>query len=139
MFHKTAFLVCGGYLPEERHGEDFGLWGRMVDQGAIVGVPHPLLDFRVHHSSISKQKADVQIPLSLAIAQRHCREFMHLNDAEARRALYALRQQSGGSGLRDWCWLITHCLPRLKYHSIELWLWVLQKTLKRLTVDNLKF
>lgn len=131
MFHRNAFLACGGYLPEERHAEDFGLWGRLVGNGTIVGIPRPLLDFRVHHTSISKKKADVQIPLSLEIAKRHCRKFLHLDSNEATRAVTALRYHSTGSDLRDWFWLVCHCLPRLEQQSVELWIWAVKRSVFR--------
>lgn len=132
MFRKDAFLACGGYLPEERHAEDFGLWGRLIGKGNIIGIPHPLLSFRVHSTSISKQKADVQIPLSGQISLRHCRQFMRLTDDEALRALNTLRFYSNSSSLRDWCWLLFHGLPRLKSQSFELWIWAAQKSVRRI-------
>jgi hypothetical protein len=131
MFRKDAFLVCGGYLAEERHAEDYGLWGRLVLQGAVVGCSMPLLDFRVHQASISKKKLDVQIALSLEIALKHCRQFMRLSPAEARRALDALRYMRSGSTLRDWFWLMFYCLPQLNKQGAELWAWALQKTAQR--------
>lgn len=133
MFRKGAFLACGGYLPEERHAEDFGLWGRLLEQGNLVGIAEPLLDLRVHYASISKQKADVQIELSERIALRHCRQFMRLNEAEARRALDALRFHRSANRLRDWIWLVFHCLPRLREQSLELWIWAAQATVRRFT------
>ena len=132
MFRKDAFLAVGGYLAEERHAEDFSLWGRMIGLGSVVGITRPMLHFRVHSSSISKQKADVQIPLSKTIALRHCRQFLHLDDREAGRAWDALRYYSSGSGLRDWFWLITRCLTRMEKQSVEMWLWAAQATLRRL-------
>lgn len=131
MFRKEAFLACGGYLPEERHAEDFGLWGRLLTEGAIVGISQPLLDLRVHQASISKQKAEVQIELSRKIALRHCRQFMRLNEQEAERALGALRFHRSPSELHDWLWLVTHCLPRLRKQSPELWIWAAKKTTAR--------
>ncbi len=131
MFRKDAFLACGGYLAEERHAEDYGLWGRLVLQGTVVGCATPLLDFRVHQASISKQKLEYQIALSREIALKHCQVFMRLNPAEAERALDALRYLRSGSTLRDWFWLVFHCLPRLRVHSIELWIWAAQKTVLR--------
>jgi glycosyltransferase involved in cell wall biosynthesis len=132
MFRKDAFLACGGYLAEERHAEDYGLWGRLVLQGAVVGCATPLLDFRVHSASISKQKLEYQIALSLEIALKHCREFMRINPAEAERALNALRYLRSRSTLRDWCWLLFHCLPRLRRQGPELWAWAAQKSVLRI-------
>lgn len=132
MFRKDVFLASGGYLAEERHAEDYGLWGRLVLQGSVVGSSTPLLDFRVHQASISKQKFDCQVALSDEIALKHCRDFMRLNPAEAERALYAFRFKRSDSTLRDWFWLITYCIPRLKRQSLELWAWVARKTLNRI-------
>jgi hypothetical protein len=131
MFRKDAFLGCGGYLPEERHAEDFSLWGRLIAKGNIVGIPRPLLSFRVHSASISKQKADVQIPLSRQISLRHCRQFLSLNEEDARRAMDALRYYNTSSTIRDWLWLLSHCLPRLRSQSFELWIWAAQATVRR--------
>jgi glycosyltransferase involved in cell wall biosynthesis len=132
MFRKDAFQIVGGYLAEERHAEDYSLWGRMIGRGSVVGITRPMLNFRVHASSISKQKADVQIPLSEAIALRHCRQFLHLDDRKVGRAWNALRYQSSGSGLRDWFWLLSHCLPRMEKQSLEMWLWAAHATVRRL-------
>lgn len=132
MFRKDAFLASGGYLAGERHAEDFGLWGRLIQQGAVVGIATPLLDFRVHQASISKQKIEHQMTLSQEIALRHCREFMRLSPAEAGRALGALRYMGYGTPLRDWFWLVLHCLPRLKQQGIELWIWAAQKSVLRI-------
>lgn len=128
VFRKEAFLACGGYLEEERHAEDFGLWGRLVKAGPVIGIPNPLLDFRVHQGSISKQKLNYQIELSRRIALRHCRNFMDLDEAEAERAYQALRFLSANPPLRDWFWLVFHCLPRLKRRDAELWIWAAQRT-----------
>lgn len=132
MFRKDAFFACGGYLAEERHAEDFGLWGRLVVRGSVVGIATPLLDFRVHQGSISKQKLDDQMSLSQQIALRHCRKFMRLNPAEAERAMGALTYMGSGSTLRDWWWLVFHGLPRLEKQGIELWAWALRKTVVRI-------
>ena len=132
MFRKDAFLASGGYLADERHAEDYGLWGRLILQGAVVGIARPLLDFRVHHGSISKQKLEYQIQLSREIALKHCQQFMRLNRQEAERALGALRYMGSGSTLRDWFWLLFHCLPRLRKQGVELWAWAVQKTVLRL-------
>lgn len=132
MFRKAAFLASGGYLPEERHAEDFGLWGRMIRQGGVVGISRPLLCFRVHQGSISKLKAEDQMALSVRIALSHCRQFMSLSEPEALRAMSALKYAHYSSKLRDWFWLMFHCLPRLRTHDVELWGWALHRTAVRL-------
>ena len=91
-----------------------------------------MLDFRVHQASISKQKLEFQMALSLQISLRHCRQFMRLSDSEAQRALDALRYPSTGSTIHDWIWLVFHCLPRLRKQGCELWAWAAQKTVLRI-------
>jgi glycosyltransferase involved in cell wall biosynthesis len=132
MFRKDAFFASGGYFAEERHAEDYGLWGRLVLQGSVVGSALPLLDFRVHQASISKQKMDDQLTVSNKIALKHCQDFMQLNSADAGRALDALKYEQSDSTMRDWLWLVCHCIPRLKLQSVELWYWVARKTLRRI-------
>lgn len=132
IFRKDAFISCGGYLAEERHAEDYGLWGRLILQGTVVGHASPLLNFRVHQASISKQKFDIQIELSQKIALRNCSQFMRLNETESQRALDALQYHHSSSNIRDWFWLIIRCLPQISNQSVELWLWALRKTLLRI-------
>ncbi|MEI6070670.1 MAG: glycosyltransferase [Verrucomicrobiae bacterium] len=60
LMRKEAFLSAGGYMPEERHAEDYGLWGRMLPLGRFIVIRAPLLKFRVHGGSISKQAAENQ-------------------------------------------------------------------------------
>ena len=81
--------------------------------------------------AIIESYQDPQIQLSREIALKHCQQFMRLNRQEAERALGALRYMGSGSTLRDWFWLVFHCLPRLRVHSIELWIWAAQKTVLR--------
>lgn len=130
MFRKDAFLECGGYLPEERHAEDFGLWGRFLMKGGVVGVPEASLDFRVHAASISKQKADTQEQLSQMIAARHCRHFMNLDEAHALRAYRAIQLEQVKNPLLEWTWFLSKCLPRMRWHSMEMWAWVASRSLQ---------
>jgi hypothetical protein len=131
VFSKAAFLRAGGYRAEERHAEDYGLWGRMIALGRFVGINEPLLQFRVHGGSISKQKAEVQAALTTAIAERHCAEFMGLSEAEARRAHGAITEAKQESRLRGWLWFVSRCLPKLRWQSAELWAWAAIQTIKR--------
>jgi len=132
VFSKAAFLRAGGYRAEERHAEDYGLWGRMLNVGKFVGVNEPLLQFRVHGGSISKQKADVQAALTTAIAQRHCAEFMGLSETEARRAHGAITESKESKRLSEWLWFVGRCLPKLRWQSAELWGWAASQTARRL-------
>ena len=132
VYSKTAVLKAGGYRPEERHAEDYSLWGRMLALGRFVGLPESLLDLRVHAGSISKKEADTQSRLTAEIAQRHCRQFMRLPESDAARAYNALRNSRRGQNLREWFWFISHCLPRMRWQSAEMWAWAGSQTLRRL-------
>ena len=103
----------------------------MVEQGDFIGIPDALLEFRVHSNSVSKKNLDIQIALSRKIAIRHCMNFMHLNESEAERALNALSHTDPTSNLKDWFWLLFHCLPRLGRQGIELWMCAAKHTLRR--------
>lgn len=137
MFRKSTVLECGGYLPEERHAEDYGLWGRLLLAGEVVGIPEPVFDFRVHGGSISKQKADVQQELSRKIATRHCRQFMDLDEATAARAYRAIQSVFLSDPLREWGWFIVKCMPRFRWQSLEMWAWIASHTLQVLRFNSL--
>jgi len=133
MFRKAAVMAVGAYNPEERHAEDFGLWGRLIEIGDFVALEDTLLKLRVHQQSVSKQKAGGQIEISQKIALDHCRQFMRLNEDEAFRALKTLRFEESSTWILDWYWLMFHCLPRLRNQSLELWAWALRKTMLRIS------
>ena len=130
LFKKSAALAVGGYLPEERHAEDFSLWGRLLEQGEFIGLPGRALKLRLHSQSVSQKNLEVQQALARQIGTRHCRQFFRLNETEASRVnallLAAPRDRSG----RDWWWFLTHCVPRLRWHSLETYGWLLSQTTK---------
>lgn len=133
MFRRSRFHALGGYLPEERHAEDYSLWSRFLQSDRIIGLSEPLLDFRVHGDSISKLKADVQELLSRTIGIRNCEVFLGLNHADATRAYDALYQDAlGKAALRDWMWFLCRCAPRLRSQSLEMWAWLASRTLRNL-------
>jgi len=136
MFRKEAFLKYGGYLQEERHAEDFALWGRMINHGPVIGIPEPSLDFRVHASSISKQQAAAQEALSQKISIRHCSQFMNLDQARATRAYRALQGTHVTAPVREWVWFVFNCLPRMRWQSLEMWAWVASRTIQILKLRN---
>jgi len=131
IFSKSAFLQAGGFRESERHAEDYALWGRLLSLGDFVGLPEPLLNFRVHGGSISKKKADVQGRLTSEIARRHCRQFMGLTDSDAVRAHDAIRSSRLGNGFGEWLWFLSNCLPRLRWQSAEMWAWAASQTMRR--------
>ena len=132
MFRKETFLRAGGYLPNERHAEDFALWGRMLETGDFIGLPERLLDFRVHPESVSKGNLETQIALNAEIAVQHCRRFMRLDEAPARRAFNILSSRTVGEAGRGWGWFLCSCAPRLRWKSGEVWSWLCLQTIKRI-------
>ena len=130
LFHKNTFIACGKYKEEERHAEDFGLWGRMLSQGGIVGIPDALLDFRVHDQSISKLKSLEQQKISREIAIRNCMQFMRMNKEDATLAHEALHEDPVECSFSRWIWFLTHGLPRLRHKSLELWAWILIRSVR---------
>ncbi len=131
MFCKSTFDACGGYVPAERHAEDFGLWGRLIGRGKVVGIPQVSLDFRVHGNSISKQKAETQEQVSRPIALLHCARFLGIGEQDALRANSILRGEPTHHALSEWFWLVLRVLPMAPIHSMEMWAWVASQTLRR--------
>lgn len=130
MFNKAAAVAAGGYLPEERHAEDFSLWGRLLTRGEFIGLPERLLQFRLHAQSVSQQNLTAQIALAKKIAIRHCGEFLRLSPLHAKRAHTILAAAPGERSSRDWFWFLFRCAPRLRWWSLESCAWLLLQTWK---------
>jgi glycosyltransferase involved in cell wall biosynthesis len=132
LFKKSAALAAGGYLPEERHAEDFSLWGRLLEQGEFVTLPQKLVQFRVHQQSVSQKNLEVQRALARQIGIRHCQQFFRLNEPEAAMANAILRANARERVPQDWWWFLTRCAPRLKWKSAETLGWLILQTAKQL-------
>jgi glycosyltransferase involved in cell wall biosynthesis len=130
LFKKTVALAVGGYLPEERHAEDFSLWGRLLEQGEFIALPEKLVRLRLHVQSVSRQNLEAQQTLARKIGTRHCQKFLKLNDAEAVRANALLLAVARERSWRDWWWFLTRCAPRLRWQSAETFGWLLWQTAK---------
>ena len=130
LFKKAAALAAGGYFVEERHAEDFSLWGRLLEQGEFIGLPGKLVRFRLHDQSVSRQNLEVQQALARRIGIRHCQKFLKLNEADAVRANSILLAGAGACSGRDWWWFLTRCAPRLRWQSVETSAWLLRQTAK---------
>jgi glycosyltransferase involved in cell wall biosynthesis len=131
LFRKDAFLRAGGYVPEERHAEDFALWGRMLELGDFVGLTNRLLHLRVHPQSVSKGNSGRQNALATEIAIEHCQRFLRLPADDARRACGILSQPPGERSGLDWRWFLQRCAPRLRWKSNEFRAWLIFQTLKQ--------
>ena len=130
VFRKDAFLAAGGYRPDERHAEDFALWGRLLELGDFIGLRTPLVQFRLHAESVSKQNPETQIRLATRIGTDHCHRFMRLDEADAARANALLLTAPCNRAWRDWWWFLTRCTPRLRWKSAEAFAWLLWQTAK---------
>lgn len=130
LFRKAAAQAAGGYLPAERHAEDFALWGRLLAQGDFVALPQKLVRFRLHAQSVSRQNLEKQLALVREIGIRHCREFMRLGEADAARANALLLAGPAGRSRRDWLWFLCKCAPRLRWWSLETLGWLFWQTVK---------
>lgn len=124
LFHRPTALAAGGYLPEERHAEDFSLWGRMLERGEFIGLQDRLVKFRVHSQSVSQQNLEVQRALARKIGCAHCQRFMSLSEADARRANAVLLTPPRERARGDWMWFVTRCAPRLRWWSWETAMWL---------------
>jgi glycosyltransferase involved in cell wall biosynthesis len=128
LFKKETALAAGGYLPEERHAEDFSLWGRMLMRGEFISLPEKLVDFRVHPQSVSRQNLEAQAALAQKIGRGHCQLFMRLSAEAARRANDLLLTPPSWRPRREWLWFLTDCVPRLNWWSGETCAWLLLQT-----------
>lgn len=130
IFKKSAFLDCGGYLESERHGEDFGLWGRIIQHGDVIGINEQLLNFRVHPDSISKMESRRQQELDHILTLKHCSLFFGCNEAAGNAIIRALRLPCERESIKEWFAFLKSWLPRFKWHSPEMLLWIFARTLK---------
>jgi len=56
MLRRDVVLKVGGYDSKFNFCEDFELFDRMAEHGAVVALPEPLLLYRIHATSISMQR-----------------------------------------------------------------------------------
>ena len=132
LFKKGTALAVGSYLPEERHAEDYSLWGRMLEKGEFAGLPEKLVRLRIHDFSVSKQHSETQTALTKKIAIRHCQNFMRLSEAEAQRAQNVLSLSPPERRWSEWWWFLTRCAPRLRWKSAETYGWLVWQSVKTL-------
>lgn len=132
LFNKKAFFMAGAYGPREEYAEDYGLWGRLLHYGKFVGLPEKFVRFRIHGASISKRKRAIQHNVAKVLSAKHCFDFMGISSVESERLYRTMMKEEGGERFIDWIWLISNCIPRLRWHSPELWVWLMYRTIKRL-------
>jgi glycosyltransferase involved in cell wall biosynthesis len=132
LFRKEVALAVGGYRQEERHAEDYALWGRLLPKGEFVGLPDKLVQYRIHPQSVSKQNLEAQKALAERIAIQHCKDFLRLDDKDAVRAHALLSIPAHKRVWRDWWWFVGRCKAQLPWRSLETDAWLLQQSLKQL-------
>ena len=129
-FKKETALAVGGYQGEQ--AEDYGLWGRLIESGRVIGIPQKLLKFRVHDVSASKRHAKTMTEAARNIGIAHCQRFMLLSSAEAERAHAILSTPGYQRSRNEWGWFLRYCVPRLRWKSLEMYSWIAWQTLKTL-------
>jgi glycosyltransferase involved in cell wall biosynthesis len=129
LFKKETALAVGGYQGQQ--AEDYGLWGRLIENGRVIGIPQKLLKFRIHEVSASKRHKEDMTAAAEKIAIEHCRRFMRLSEADARRA-HAVLAAHGQCRWPEWSWFLRRCVPRLRWKSAEMYAWLGLQTLKML-------
>ena len=122
MFRRAAALAAGGYRAAEFPAEDYALWGRLLEVGRIVGVPRPLVHYRVHAASVSRTHAPAQRDQTERLARDHCARFLRLPATAAERARRVLTP--GPVAVKEWGWFWRHCAPRLRWRSAEAYAWL---------------
>lgn len=82
IIHPTAFIrtaslkAIQGYDEHFSCAQDYDLWLRLLKQGILSNIPHPLLLYRIHDTNISKIKAEQQvINHFLALRKSEIQEF----------------------------------------------------------------
>lgn len=128
MFHKPTFIRCGGYYPEERHAEDYGLWGRLLMEGDVIGIPEQLLYLRVHSESISHVKSDIQRLITTKTAILNCAWFLKLDESQATEAYQIISNKSENNSLTAWCFFVMLRIPHLRWKSLEMFAWLAVRT-----------
>ncbi len=71
MFRRDIALKVGGYDSKFNFCEDFELFDRMAEHGSVVAIPEPLLQYRIHATSISMQRFFTMRKLSSFVRARH--------------------------------------------------------------------
>jgi glycosyltransferase involved in cell wall biosynthesis len=132
VFSRKVFERVGGYREEERHAEDFGLLGRLLEAGTFVCVNRSLLRVRIHPDSINRQEPLATQNLAHSIAVRHCQRFMNLTSSEANLFIATLQSSPQNRVWKDWLWCLRHGIGRLQRIDGEVLLWLLSQTARTL-------
>jgi glycosyltransferase involved in cell wall biosynthesis len=128
LFQKSAYEAAGRYRADEFLAEDYGLWGRMLPLGEFVGLAGALYQYRIHEGSVTRSSTERQEELARQLRLEHCRRYLQLAAEEADRACAVLAAGPGRRRSADWFWFVGHCLPRVPWPGVDLWVWAARQT-----------
>jgi glycosyltransferase involved in cell wall biosynthesis len=104
MIHRPTLLKAGGYDARFNGCEDFELWDRLSEYGPIVAIPEPLLEYRVHATSVSMSKFFTMRRLATFVIDRHK---ARLRGETLTLEEFERREKSAGLPVRIW-WRVFH-------------------------------
>ena len=97
VFRKDIVQSVGGYDEDFLTSQDYDLWARLRDRTQFHNLADPLIQYRVHPGSISKDRACQQFKDSCTITQRLLRPYLrrHISNEEISllRSLYRGRRK----------------------------------------------
>jgi glycosyltransferase involved in cell wall biosynthesis len=131
LIKRSTFLEAGGYREEEFPAEDYAFVSRVLALGNMVGVPQTLYAIRKHDQQISHTKIEAQKQKTRTVALTNCQNVMRLPEQDAARAHGVLSTLPRERKWADWWWFLTCCAPRLRWKSIELYMWLLLQTARQ--------
>lgn len=67
LFNKELAMKCGGYKPEQKFVEDYGLWMRMGQIAKLANLPELMVGYRVNQKGETQKNNKVQILNNLSI------------------------------------------------------------------------
>jgi hypothetical protein len=70
MMRREVFETFGPYRRDALHVEDYDLWVRANSRVGVANVPEVLLQYRVHHASVSGVHAEIQASSGAAVKAR---------------------------------------------------------------------
>lgn len=104
IFRREPVLALGGY-PEDpgfQFVEDYFLWSRLAASSTLANLAEPLILWREHEHSISRQEGDVQDQQRNAVSDQNIRRILEPNQlsrddlAAAREALLGPPRRKAG-------------------------------------------
>jgi glycosyltransferase involved in cell wall biosynthesis len=90
IYSKSAVLAVGGYRKSDYPAEDLSLWIRLIEVGALVSYPYPLLHYRISPNSItSLKKSEMNNQKNRLIKDAHSLNQVARNQSLGIRQMYS--------------------------------------------------